>query len=112
MALIRPVQVVMVVHGTCLIIAGLMLLAAATGPHPLLSRGAAQLAAALTVPMGLALLALPEYLRRHDSGWTVLLIIECLAFATTIVLYFPVLVGLGAAVSGTVALIAVRGRAD
>lgn len=102
----------MVAHGTCLVIAGGMLLAASSGDHPLLSQGSAEIGAGVTGILGLLLVALPGTLRAGKAGWSILLVLECLAFATSIVLYFPVLVALGAAVSGAIALLAMRGRAD
>src|SRR5215472_7120351 len=110
--LVRGAQVAMVTHGTCLIIAGLMLLAAASGQRPLLPWGAAMIGASSTATLGLLLLALPCTLTRGRAGWSILIGLECLAFATSIVLFFPVLVAIGAAASGAVALVALRGRAD
>ena len=89
-----------------------MLLAASSGDHPLLSQGSAEIGAGVTLTIGLLLVVLPSTLRGGKTGWSMLLVLECVAFVTSIFLYFPVLVAMGAAVSGAVALVALRGRAD
>ena len=91
-------------HGTCLLLAGLMLLAAAEGPHPLLSSAEAQLAASVAVPLGVALLIAAGYLGRQSqrSLWT-LGTLEAVAFATSLLLTLPLLILMAMAMSGIVA---------
>jgi hypothetical protein len=103
-AAIRLAQAAAIVHGTCLLLAGLMLLAAAEGPHPLLSSAEAQLAASVAVPLGVALMIAAGYLGRQSqrSLWT-LGTLEAVAFATSLLLTLPLLILMAMAMSGIVA---------
>lgn len=109
-ASIRLMQIAAVAQGTLLAIAGLMLLAAASGPRPLLSEGAAQLGVGVSVAIGCGLMAVSFCLgRRPEAGRKTLLALGLVAVATSIVLYFPVLIGLGVGTSGGIAILAWRG---
>ncbi len=103
-AAIRLAQAAAIVHGTCLLLAGLMLLAAAEGPHPLLSSADAQRAALVALPLGVAILIAGAYLgRQSQRGLWTLGTLEAVAAVTSLLLTLPLLILMGMAMSGIVA---------
>ena len=100
---IRLVQAALTVHGIGLLLAGLMLLAAADGSHPLLSADQAKFAAFADFPLGVAMLAASAYLGRRESvGIRFAATLEAIAFVSAPLLTLPLLILFGVAASAGV----------